>query len=687
MRVSLDWLNDFITVKGDVNKVQHSLTMIGLEVTSILDIEDDKVMDIEVTPNRPDCLSILGIARELAAALNKPLKIPLSISKNIMKKGRGGGSVKIEVSNKKDCSRYIGCILKNVKLSPSPGWLVSRLNAMGVRSINNIVDITNYTLFETGQPLHAFDFDKLEGKKIIVRRAKNGEDIVTIDGVKRELDPSILVIADAKKPVAIAGIMGGKDTEIASDTKNILLESAYFEPNIIRKTQRKLGLASESSYRFERGVDPGMVLSASARAQELIREIASGRVSGKISDIGTKISVTKEILLSLDEIPRILGIEISSQKAIDFFKRLSLFAAKKGKGKVLVRTPSYRQDLERDIDLIEELARLYGYDKVPAKIPRFTIQKTYEEEKKESTNLEKEAKRILSSLGMNEIVTYTLTSRFSIEALGGSFDEVIRLKNPLSSNQEFMRASLASEMLEVISWNLNRGNTLIQLFELNKVYLKRSPGAEIQEKLNLCLGVGGTTSGNWKEKAREIDFFDLKGIMELFLTSLGIKPYAIDEGESFIFKEGMSSHIKIEGETIGAFGKVKPEIARKFDIKQNVYLAEIYLEGLLRHVNFQRRFTPLPRYPSIKRDVSMIIDDSVTSSNILEVLRQESKGLVKAIKVFDVYKGHQIQQGKKSLAYTLEYRSDEKTLKDEEVGQIHKNIQEVLVKKLGAEIR
>ncbi|MBU1852444.1 MAG: phenylalanine--tRNA ligase subunit beta [Candidatus Omnitrophica bacterium] len=687
MRVSLDWLNDFITVKGDVNKVQHSLTMIGLEVTSILDIEDDKVMDIEVTPNRPDCLCILGIARELAAALNKPLKIPLSISKNIMKKGRGGGSVKIEVSNKKDCSRYIGCILKNVKLSPSPGWLVSRLNAMGVRSINNIVDITNYTLFETGQPLHAFDFDKLEGKKIIVRRAKNGEDIVTIDGVKRELDPSILVIADAKKPVAIAGIMGGKDTEIASDTKNILLESAYFEPNIIRKTQRKLGLASESSYRFERGVDPGMVLSASARAQELIREIASGRVSGKISDIGTKISVTKEILLSLDEIPRILGIEISSQKAIDFFKRLSLFAAKKGKGKVLVRTPSYRQDLERDIDLIEELARLYGYDKVPAKIPRFTIQKTYEEEKKESTNLEKEAKRILSSLGMNEIVTYTLTSRFSIEALGGSFDEVIRLKNPLSSNQEFMRASLASEMLEVISWNLNRGNTLIQLFELNKVYLKRSPGAEIQEKLNLCLGVGGTTSGNWKEKAREIDFFDLKGIMELFLTSLGIKPYAIDEGESFIFKEGMSSHIKIEGETIGAFGKVKPEIARKFDIKQNVYLAEIYLEGLLRHVNFQRRFTPLPRYPSIKRDVSMIIDDSVTSSNILEVLRQESKGLVKAIKVFDVYKGHQIQQGKKSLAYTLEYRSDEKTLKDEEVGQIHKNIQEVLVKKLGAEIR
>ncbi|MBU1061665.1 MAG: phenylalanine--tRNA ligase subunit beta, partial [Candidatus Omnitrophica bacterium] len=483
MRVSLDWLNDFITVKGDVNKVQHSLTMIGLEVTSILDIEDDKVMDIEVTPNRPDCLCILGIARELAAALNKPLKIPPSISKNIMKKGRDGGSVKIEVSNKKDCSRYIGCILKNVKLSPSPGWLVSRLNAMGVRSINNIVDITNYTLFETGQPLHAFDFDKLEGKKIIVRRAKNGEDIVTIDGVKRELDPSILVIADAKKPVAIAGIMGGKDTEIASDTKNILLESAYFEPNIIRKTQRKLGLASESSYRFERGVDPGMVLSASARAQELIREIASGRVSGKISDIGTKISVTKEILLSLDEIPRILGIEISSQKAIDFFKRLSLFAAKKGKGKVLVRIPSYRQDLERDIDLIEELARLYGYDKVPAKIPRFTIQKTYEEEKKESTNLEKEAKRILSSLGMNEIVTYTLTSRFSIEALGGSFDEVIRLKNPLSSNQEFMRASLASEMLEVMSWNLNRGNTLIQLFELNKVYLKRSPGAEIQEKL------------------------------------------------------------------------------------------------------------------------------------------------------------------------------------------------------------
>jgi len=687
MRVSLDWLKDFINIKEKKDKVQHVLTMTGLEVTSFLDIEEDCVMDIEITPNRPDCLSVLGIARELAAAMDRPLKIPASIKKYYMKKGPGRGSAKIEVVDKKACPRYVGCIIKNVKLGPSPKWLVERLNSMGTRSVNNIVDITNYVLFETGQPLHAFDLDKLKGKKIMVRKAKKGETIVTIDGVKRELDPSMLVIADTENPVALAGIMGGKDTEISEGTKNILLESASFDPIVIRKAQRKLGLASESSYRFERGVDIGMILAASTRAQELIREVCNGRTSGSITDVGGKKIKRREVALDLDEIPRTLGIEINSAKAMDLLKRLDLDPVKKTKNVILAKVPSYRQDLERDIDLVEELARLYGYDKIPAKLPPFIMQKTYEEERTKRVSLEKEAKRILSFIGMNEIVTYTLTSRFSIEALGRSFDNLVRLRNPLSSNHEFMRPSLSSEMLEVLALNLNRKNALLQLFELSRVYFVDKDSGATQERLSLCLGMRGTTSANWKERARDIDFFDLKGVVELFLNSMGIKDYTIERVESFMFKDTMSTQIKIGGKVFGRLGEVRPQVAKKFDIKQRVYLAEINFEDLLQHIDLEKRFVSLPRYPSVKRDISMLVDDSVSASSIFDVISEESKDLVRSVNIFDLYKGQQVAEGKKSLAYTLGYRSDEKTLKDEEVTKIHKDIQEALVKKLGAQIR
>ncbi|MFC1667277.1 phenylalanine--tRNA ligase subunit beta [Candidatus Omnitrophota bacterium] len=687
MRVSLSWLKDFVDVRDGLDKIQHSLTMTGLEITSIFDVEGDHVMDIEITPNRPDCLSILGVARELVAATKKSLKMPSSVKKNYMKKGSSHGSAKVEVLDKKACPRYVGCIIRNIKVGPSPKWVIARLNAMGVRSVNNVVDITNYVLFETGQPLHAFDLDKLEGRKIIVRKAKKGESIVTIDEVKRDLDPTMLVIADTKKPVAIAGIMGGKDSEISSDTKNVFLESAYFDPIIVRKSQRRLGLASESSYRFERGVDFGMILSASARAQEIIRDIADGRVSGTITDVGGKAIKEKEIMLRLEEIPRVLGIDIGFKEAAELFKRLNLRPAKKGKDNILVKVPSYRQDLEKEIDLIEELVRLYGYDKVPVTFPQFTMQKTYEAEKKELSLLTKEAKRILYSLGMNEIVTYTLSSRFAIDALGESFDDLVRLKNPLSSNQEFMRPCLSSEMLEAIGWNLNRKNAPIQMFELNKIYRADKSTDGIYEKLSLCLGMCGTMSGNWKNKPRDIDFFDLKGVVELFLNSLGIKDYVFEEAGSNMFRDAISAQIKIDGHRIGALGEVKSEVARKFDIKQKVYLAEIDAEGLLKHVNLKKRFVALPRYPSIKRDISILLDDSVNASSIFDLVKKEGKDIVRSIDVFDLYKGQQIGEGKKSLAYTVEYRSDEKTLKDEDVSQIHKNIQDALVEKLGAQIR
>lgn len=685
MRVSLNWLKDFVATKEALDKVRHSLTMAGLEVISVLNIENDHVMDIEITPNRPDCLSILGVARELAAAIERPLKAPLSVKTHYMKKGPTRGGAKIEVLDKLGCPRYVGCIIKNVKVGPSPKWLVERLNAIGVRSVNNIVDITNYVLFELGQPLHAFDLDKLGGKRIIVRKAKRGERIITIDGIERILDPGMLVIADIERPVAIAGIMGGKGTEISNTTKNILLESAYFEPSLIRKAQRMLGLASESSYRFERGVDFGMVLSASTRAQEMIKDIAGGRVQGKITDIGGRIIKEKEITLSVDEIHRILGIEIGHKEIIAFFKRLNLRPLKKRKEKILVKIPSYRQDLEREIDLIEEIARLYGYDKIPTKYPLFKIQKTYEAERKDLISLEKEARKILCSLGMNEIITYALTSRDAIEALGWPFDNVVRLANPLSSNQEVMRPTLLSEILEVLSWNLNRNNGFLQLFELNKIYIKDKE--TIQERLNLSIGMCGVMPGNWKDKPREIDFFDLKGVVGLFLASLGVKNHTIEKSDVLIFKEALSAGIKVDGTVVGSLGEVKPEVLKKFGIKEKVYLAEISMEDLWKHANLGRRFTPLDKYPSIKRDISIMVDDPVSASSIYDVIKEEGKELLKSINIFDLYRGQQIEVGKKSLGYTIEFRSDEKTLKEEEISHIYKGIQEALVNKLGAKIR
>jgi len=685
MRVSFDWLKDLVASKIEVNKARDFLTMAGLEIASSADIEGDHVMEIEVTPNRPDCLSVLGIARELSAASGVLIKLPESVRKNYMKKGSARGGAKIEILDKNACTRYVGSTMKNVKVGPSPKWLSQRLGAMGVRSVNNIADITNYVLFELGQPLHAFDLDKLEKNRVVVRRAKKGESIVTIDGINRTLDSNILVIADASKPVAIAGIMGGKNTEITDSTKNILIESACFDPVIVRKACRQLGLASESSYRFERGVDQAMIFAASSRAQELIKETAGGRLAGKISDAGAGIEKEKEITLSLDEVPRILGINIASEDIKDIFKKLNLSPVKK-KNKITVTIPSYRTDLGKDIDLIEEVARLYGYDKIPSRLPAFTPHKTYQLEKK-TAYLENEIRRILCGMGLNEIMTYSLTSRNAMEHLGISLENLVSLKNPMSSQQEIMRPSLLSEMLEVLNWNLNRKNSLLQLFELNKVYIMNKATGQAEETMRLSIGICGNKPGNWKEKPRELDLFDLKGIIEILLDYIGAADYKIEKTEHSSLKENMAIAVNVNAKACGVFGEVKEDVARKFDIKRKVYMAEFSLDSLLSCANLKKTYKSLPKYPSIKRDIAILLDDTINASGIYDVIKEEARELVKSVDVFDLYKGQQIQEGKKSLAYTIEYRSDERTLNDKEVNEIHKKVQDALTKRLGAQIR
>ncbi|MFA4992314.1 MAG: phenylalanine--tRNA ligase subunit beta, partial [Candidatus Omnitrophota bacterium] len=515
--------------------------------------------------------------------------------------------------------------------------------------------------------------------------AKKGEGIMTIDNVQRTLDSNTLVIADLNKPVAIAGIMGGKATEVSEETKNVLLEAAVFDPIIIRKACRQLSLASESSYRFERGIDQGMVLSASVRAQQLIREIAGGRTAGAITDTGVRPAREKELSLEIKEVKRVLGVEIDVETIKEIFRALD-FSPLRKKDKMYLKIPSYRSDIDRDVDLIEEIARLYGYEKIPVKEPLFTPHKAYHLEKK-TDSLEREVRHVLCSLGLNEIVTYSLASRSAVESLGIAADSLVRLQNPLSSEQEFMRPSLLSEMLEVVSWNLNRKNALLELFELNKVYIKGSDPAIQQEKLNLSIGMCGNTSGNWKNKAQEIDFFDLKGVVETLLASLGVKGHSFEKAQSPLFKDAMSMNIIVNGKVFGVMGETRQETARKFDIKKRVYMSEIFIEDLLGLVNLKKTFTSIPRYPAVKRDIALLVDDAVPASGIYNLIKEEARGMARSIEVFDLYKGQQVAEGKKSLAYSIEYRSDEKTLKDEEVNEAHKKVQDALIKKLGAQLR
>jgi phenylalanyl-tRNA synthetase beta chain len=430
-----------------------------------------------------------------------------------------------------------------------------------------------------------------------------------------------------------------------------------------------------------------MIFAANIRAQELIKDMAGGRMAGKMSDVGAGIEKEKEIILSLDEVARVLGIEITAEKIKDIFKGLNLNPIKK-KNKMFVTVPSYRRDLNREIDLIEEIARLNGYDKIPSRLPSFAPHKTYQLEKK-TAPLENEIRKVLCGMGLNEIITYALTSRNAIERLGIPLDNLVGLKNPMSSQQEVMRPCLLSEMLEVLDRNLNRKNTLLQVFELNKVYIMNRAAGQADEVMHLSIGICGNRPGNWKEKPRDLDFFDLKGIIEILIESLGIGAdgYRIEKTQHPCLRDNLSTAINVGAKPCGILGEVKEEVARRFDIKKRIYAAELSLDDLLSHANLKRKFTALPKYPSVKRDIAILLDDTINASNIYDVIKEEARGLVRSVDAFDLYKGQQIQEAKKSLAYTIEYRSDERTLNDKEVNDIHKKVQDALAKRLGAQIR
>ncbi len=674
----------------------EKLTMAGLEVVSLEKLADDWVLEVEVTTNRPDWLSVTGIAREIAALTGKKLRLPQATGYRLQAKTKSPEHVtcspkplSIEIEDKKGCPRYIGRVINNVEVRASPDWLKNRLESVGLRPVNNIVDITNFCLLECGQPLHAFDYAKIEAGTIIVRRAKEKEKIITIDGEERLLDSSILVIADKSRPVAIAGIMGSKDTEVSEKTKTVLLESAYFDPLTIRRASQKLDLDSESSYRFERGVDLETVFWASLRAADLFKEFATsskgGLTIGRMEDNGLKKEKEKKISLNILRLSRVLGKDISVSEVERILRGLSFSLQKKTKGNLEVKVPSFRRDVEEDVDLIEEIARLYGYDKIP-----LTLSSLREPEgitlESGISRPQKIIQETLLGLGLDEVVSYSLIGRGLLEKINFSIDEtLLKISNPLSAEQEFLRPTLIGNLLEVIAHNTKRQMEDLRLFDSGKIYLKKNH--QPQEFPCLGLALSGRRYADWLRKTALIDFYDLKGIIEAVFCKLNISEFLIEPKALPCFSAACSVELKIHNQTIGFAGEISELVLKNFDLMQKVFLAELNLEKIFPFADYQKKFSSLPKYPAVMRDISFIVDEKIPYAELGNFFKENRYGLVKEINLVDVFKGGNVPAGKRSLTVSLKYQSPQRTLRDAEIDEIEARIRHGLVERFGAQMR
>ncbi len=649
MKISLNWLNDYVKFGIPAEKLAHRLTMAGLEVEKISQVNGDTVFELEITPNRPDCLNVLGIARETSAALNRTLKYPQSVKFTLP-----SAKLEIHIDDKKDCGRYIGTLVEGVDVSASPAWLARRVETVGCRSINNVVDVTNFCLLELGQPLHAFDFDKLIGGKIVVRRAKQGESIVTIDGVERKLDPGILVIADAKRPVAIAGIMGGKDTEVDEKTKNVLLESASFDPVLIRRAGRKLGLSSDSSYRFERGVDIDGVSKGSHRAIGLILKEAGGKLK-KYADIfpGKAKAVRPVITVDIKNVNNFLGANISLKQGATILKKLD-FKVSVQKNTLKVTAPSFRNDIKQDVDVVEEIARIVGYDNLPSSYP---IIKITDMVSGAGWSVKKRVRENLLAQGLDEVITYTMTNREAL-AKSGIREEGIKIQNPLTKDQEVLRPSLLPGFLAVVASNINRGQKNLRLFEIGRTY------ETLPEKEKIGILLTGNRTDDWRTSGKsQVDYYDLKGVVEELCAA------------SFpAAKEKISD----------ALYKIPQDVLSNWDIKQkDVYFAELDLNIFIDEIK-TKRYQPVIEFPPVVRDVSMAVKKEIPFEKIQTIACRLGGNILQSVNFIEQYLGEKIPAGQKGLVFSLVYQSPERTLREEEVSQVHEKICQAIISDLGA---
>src|SRR3989338_6514692 len=679
MRVSLNWLKDYVQVKASPQILADQLTMAGLEVKKIEAAGSDTIFETEITSNRPDWLSHLGVALEIHAVTGSAFKIPAT---SVPKSPQCEKHFVVTLSDRDLCPYYSAVFLEGIEWGKTPDFLKARLETCGIRSINLIVDITNYVLLEWGQPLHAFDADRLHGNEIFARRAQKGENITAIDGTVYELSKDDLIIADGRGPIAIGGVMCGKNSEVNTNTKNVLLESAFFTPSSVRATARRLVLGSESSYRFELRVDPRGVDQARDRALYLIAQHSK---IGKISRVfrAGKLPIKEpKILLPQSEIKRILGADIPGTKAKTFLSRLGLKIS--GTGKTITASiPSFRSDLMRPVDLIEEVARLYGYGRIPETLPSMIPLEPHVDPILEFEN---EIRQLLVSLGFYEAINFSLVDPKPFDQLGLYKEERTRLINPQNKELNLMRPSLLSGLLLSVRRNASVGETEIRLFEVGNRYLQKSNQFPHEERMAAFI-LSGESGGSWLQKKRPFGFYDLKGFVEMLLARIGrIESWEVKPSHEVMFQKNQGFVLETQGKEIGFYGTLSDDVRRIYDVEKPVFYAEFSLEKVLALLKTRKLMKEIQKFPPSPRDLTLILDEPLNAETIIERIREMGGELASKIEVFDYFKGGQIPKGKKSLSFRIFYQAKDRTLQNEEVNRLHFSIIESLNQLFGAEL-
>lgn len=656
----------------------------------------DVVYDLEVTPNRPDWNSVIGIARELAALAGRPLKLPELPAEPVAGEGTGasvGDWVTVRVEEPELCGRYTARVIAGVRIGPSPDWLRACLEGAGVRSINNVVDVTNFVMLETGQPLHAFDHRLLAGDAspgkpatIVVRRAAAGERFVTLDGQTRELGPGMLLIADERRGVALAGIMGGQNTEIRDDTRDVLIESAWFLPSNIRRTSKALGLRSESSYRFERGADIAMADWASRRAAALILETAGGRRVPGVVDACAASLEGREVALRHARVGALFGIDVPRERQAAHLRGLGLEQTGADADATRFRVPTFRVDLKQEVDLIEEVARLEGVDRIPASVPRGYWASGAADAAYDHVA---EVRRVLGGLGLDEAQGQTLIASAAAEHFVAR-ERVALLANPLSSDMDALRPSLLPGLLDAVRRNAHHKTDNVALYEVGRVFLQE--GGRLREERRIAFVLTGARAvPSWRDGATGPGLFeaaDARGLIEELFEAVGMRGVTFARNPSAVAAYLESCLVQLGGKlTLGEFGRVGLDLARWADARHPIYVAELSLDQILARRNPARSFKPLPQFPAIRRDVAFVVPEAVTHDAVMEGLRRQKIEILESVEVFDVFRGDNLPAGHKSLAYAFTYRHGAKTLAEGEVQPVHDRLVAELQARLGATLR
>lgn len=656
------------------NNKEYDDLEIGSSAIEALGLNDVAV-EYEITSNRVDCYSILGLAREAAATFGRKFTPPVVTVKENNEKTSDYISVSVE--DKDLCPRYVARVVKNIKIGPSPLWMQRRLAASGIRPINNIVDITNYVMEEYGQPMHAYDLDQVEGRKIIVRRAKENEEFQTLDEVERKLDPSILVICDEKKPIGIAGIMGGENSKITENAKTLLFEAACFDGTNIRLSSKKIGLRTEASGKFEKGLDPNTAMEAINRACQLIVELGAGEVAGGCVDIYDKVRQPKRIPFEPEKINKLLGTNIDKETQLNFLKSVDLEYDETTEE---IIAPTWRQDLERTADIAEEVARFYGYDKIPTTLPHgeaTTGKLSYK------LTIENIVRGMVEKFGFNEGMVYAFESPKVYDKLLIPAEDKLRenvvIANPLGEDYSIMKTLSLNGMLTSLSTNFNRRNKDVRLYEISNIYLPKSlPVTELpEERTQLTLGMYG-----------EGDFFTLKGVVEEVLEKLGMKKISTFDpkaGKPFLHP-GRQANVIYDDTVIGYMGEVHPQVLDNYNIGEKAYIAVLDMPELVSRANFDTKYTGIAKYPGVSRDISMVMKKEILVGEIEEIIRKNGGNLLESYQLFDIYEGSQIKEGYKSVAYSISFRAKDRTLEEKDINTVMTKILNNL-QKLGIELR